>query len=176
MSEPSGSGAAADKPQKEAREVLPPEKFKADNEKLKVEQEKPIEKVKTEKVEIKEAKTEKIENKENKLEKVEVKEKNEKIENKLELKEQKLEKIEVKERKPEFEKQSIEKQTLEKESVETVPPIDRETLLQHAQQLENMGRQLRHFIEQGERPDLSQGALRNEPDQGGGGGGQGGGS
>ena len=28
-----------------------------------------------------------------------------------------------------------------------------------------MGRDLRHFIEQSERPDLTQGALHNEPDQ-----------
>jgi hypothetical protein len=28
-----------------------------------------------------------------------------------------------------------------------------------------MGRELRHFIEQSERPDLSRGALRQEPDQ-----------
>jgi hypothetical protein len=46
-------------------------------------------------------------------------------------------------------------------------PISREDLAQHADALEQAAQQLRHFIEEGERPDLSRGALKDEPDQGG---------
>ena len=43
--------------------------------------------------------------------------------------------------------------------------IDADTLLAHAASLEETVRQLRHFIEQSQRPDLTEGALRDEPDQ-----------
>jgi hypothetical protein len=45
------------------------------------------------------------------------------------------------------------------------PALDRDMLLRHAEALESMGRELRHFIERSDRPDLSRGALRDEPDQ-----------
>jgi len=44
-------------------------------------------------------------------------------------------------------------------------PLDREALLQVADELERTGRELRHFIEQADRPDLTRGALAHEPDQ-----------
>ena len=157
------------------------EKVKADKEapeKIKPEKEAP-EKIKREK----EAKLEKREKekpekeKGEKESKIEVKEKIEKLE-KVEIKEAKLE---IEKIKPEFEKldkvEDPEKPILEvpgKEiaeggglpGAETVnPAFDAETLMAHADSLEQSGRALRHFIERSLRPDLSTGALRNEPDQ-----------
>ena len=48
---------------------------------------------------------------------------------------------------------------------EVLPRVEDYSLLRHAEALEKMGRDLRHFIEQSERPDLTHGALDNEPDQ-----------
>jgi hypothetical protein len=157
------------------------EKVKADKEapeKIKPEKEVP-EKIKPEK----EAKLEKREKekrekeKREKESKIEVKEKIEKRE-KLEIKEAKLE---IEKIKPEFEKlEKIEdpekpiietpgKQIAEGAGIpggETInPAFDAETLMAHADSLEQSGRALRHFIERSLRPDLSTGALRNEPDQ-----------
>jgi hypothetical protein len=150
------------------------EKVKADNEKvadklLKQEIEKPPKREVKEKNEFKEAKNEAKELKREKLEKNEVKEqKGEK-----ELKREKLEKeikLEIKEIK-EFGwegKVPFEKQPGREgpEAPGEVPlPVDRESLAQHADALEQAARRLRHFIERGERPDLSGGALKDEPDQ-----------
>jgi len=142
------------------------EKVKSDEEKL-PEKIKPEKEVKLEKLELKEHKHEKLEKPEK--EKRE-KEKFEK-ENKLEIKEIKFEKenkFEIKEAKPENENFPA-KGLKENEAIQPPqaagPPIDRDALLRHAEALESMGRDLRHFIEQSERPDLTQGALHNEPDQ-----------
>jgi hypothetical protein len=164
VSEPSDPGAGpepgGEKPQpKQSDKQI--EKIKADNEKFKeIEKIKADnEKLKHEKLE-KELKVEKFE-KHEKYEKHELKEhKHEKLEK--ELKVEKLEKPEIKERKPEFEKQQIEN------PVDPTQGIDPAVLSQQADALEEAARQLRHFIEQGERPDLSRGALKDEPDQGGG--------
>jgi hypothetical protein len=116
------------------------------------------------KLEIKEHKPEKFEKpeKEGKLEKFEKFEKVEKLEiyegkDKNDAKEQKTEKLEAKDHKP--------------EKIETEGPfpsgpvqVDRETLLRYADALEKTGQELRHFIEQSERPDLTHGALQNESD------------
>ena len=137
------------------------------------------------------AKEVKNEAKEHKLEKLEVKEhKLEKFEHKVEVKEIKVEKLEHKEFKPEGkelkpegkelkpEKEKIEikenKPELEKSQASEgfIPhdpsqPVEREGLLRHAEALEEQARQIRHFIDQGERPDLRHGALKDEPGQGG---------
>lgn len=109
-------------------------------------------------------------------------------EHKPEFKEHKLEKfekIEHKEFKVEFEKlpkheiKELEKQipdkTAGKDLVETGPlnpgdPVElsqaaRQTLESHAGALEQSAQEIRHFIEQADRPDLGQGALKQEPDQ-----------
>ena len=172
MSETSDPGAESER----GEEQTQPEqivKIKADNEK-------PIEKIKADnekKIEIKEFKLEK-EFKNEKFEKNELKElKNEKLEKEhkeikpehkegkleKELKVEKLEKDkpEIKEHKPEIEKQQIEG------PADPTRGVDPAVLSQHADALEEAARQLRHFIEQSERPDLSRGALKDEPDQGG---------
>jgi hypothetical protein len=157
----------ADKPQPKQIEKIkadnekPIEKIKADNEKLKdIKNEKEFKPEKFEKSE-KHEKNEFKELKNEKFEKNELKEhKNEKLERK-EIKEIKWEKLEIKERKPELEKQQVEG------PVDPTGGIDPAILSQHADALEEAARQLRHFIEQGERPDLSRGALKDEPDQGG---------
>ena len=109
--------------------------------------------------------------KENKEGKLELKEKPEKEfkENKLENKEFKLENKELK---PEAEK------PLTNEGVKPdeggvkpdegggAPPVDLGVLTRHAEALEAAARNLRHFIEESERPDLSRGALGNEGDGG----------
>jgi hypothetical protein len=164
-----------------------PEKFKIEGEKF----QKEIEKVKSdwEKYPVKEHKSEKLEKPEKeKVEqkegKLEIKEKIEyKAEGKPEIKEHKpeKEKLEIKEHKPEkleFEKAAkieVEKSPVPEKGMKEgevpgppegpVSPLDRDTLIRHAEALENMGRQLRHFIEQSDRPDLSRGALHDEPDQ-----------
>ncbi|MEA2191044.1 MAG: hypothetical protein QOI73_1165 [Solirubrobacteraceae bacterium] len=91
-------------------------------------------------------------------------------EGKLEAKE--IEKVKRDDEKLPFEKLEIEKSP--KENVETVDPgqqvfdpasgLNAADLLRHADSLEQAGRQLRHFIEASQRPDLSEGALRNEED------------
>jgi DNA repair exonuclease SbcCD ATPase subunit len=43
--------------------------------------------------------------------------------------------------------------------------VSREALEAHAGALEQAAQQVRHFIEQSDRPDLGEAALRNEPDQ-----------
>lgn len=150
------------------------EKVKADNEKF------PSDKLlKPEVKEKEEFKEHKNELKELKPEK----EKPEFKEGKNELKEFKREKekpekegkdkIEV-EKRP-FEKQVIEKPNIkeggksefEKPPGSEGPILDRDSLIKHAEALEESARQLRHFIDKGERPDLGGGALRDEPDQGG---------
>jgi hypothetical protein len=146
----------------EEREPLqkPIEKIKADNEKaLKSEFEKLV---------IKEHKLEKFEHKEHKLEKFEIKEhKLEKFEHKefkIESKELKpeKEKIEIKEHKPELEKPPAGEGFL---PPEVSSPVERDQLLRHAESLEESARQIRHFIEKEERPDLSRGGLQNEGDE-----------
>jgi len=166
------------------------EKVKSDNEKP-AEKIKPEKEVKLEKLEFKEHKHEKLEKpekekpekekieKEHKLEVKEHKAEKPEKEQKFEKpeKEQKFEKIElkenkfeIKEHKPEIEKPPA-SEVLKQDEVSQpprpagAPPIDRETLMRHAESLESMGRELRHFIERSERPDLSHGALHNEPDQ-----------
>jgi hypothetical protein len=163
--------------------IKPIEKVKSDNEKLKFEGEKAakeIEKVKAdnekpvkeklekrEKAEIKEVK---LELKENKFEVKEHKGDKEKVEvkeNKLEVKEFKLEKLEREDFTLEPGKPPVKEAEGPSvpEELRVSPAIDRDVLLRHAEALEAMGRELRHFIERGDRPDLSRGALRDEPDQ-----------
>ena len=50
------------------------------------------------------------------------------------------------------------------EVVDPAVALDPAALLAHADNLEQAGRQLRHFIERSMRPDLSTGALQNEAD------------
>jgi len=146
------------------------EKVKADNEKLPV-------KEKHEKIEKREFKENKLEFKENKNEIKEIKGDKEKDkekekefkENKLEIKEIKIEKIEQREDVKLIERKVV-KEVKEGEvpgfeELRVSPQIDRDMLLRHAEALEAMGRELRHFIEAGDRPDLSRGALHEEPDQ-----------
>jgi hypothetical protein len=159
-----------------ADDEKPVEKFKADDEKpiekFKADDEKPFEKLKPEKehkLEVKEI--EKFKADKEQPEKVKAdKEQPEKIKREKEKqdgKEFKAEaKIEVRE------KQVPEK--LDKEIAEVGDPIeqvvdpavalDPATLLAHADSLMDSGRRLRHFIERSQRPDLSEGALRNEED------------
>jgi predicted RNase H-like nuclease (RuvC/YqgF family) len=105
--------------------------------------------------------------------------KNEAKEHKPEFKELKIEKQEIKELKEsKLEAKELEKPIQEKglkEQVEGGPlggfevnpvaGLGREALEQHAAALEGAAAQLRHFIEQSDRPDTGEGALRNEPDQ-----------
>ena len=136
-------------PEDESQKPRPIDKVKSDNEKTfekaKFEQEKTFEKVKSD---------------------------NEKVPEKLKPEAEKLSKGEIEKVKPDKEKFEfkeskieVEKPSVPEKGVPEAPPIDRETLLRHAAALESMGRELRHFIEQSERPDLSRGALRDEPDQ-----------
>jgi hypothetical protein len=172
------------KAEKEHKEI---EKIKADKEhpeKIKAEKEHP-EKVKPDKeakLEIKEH-PEKI--KPDKEAKLEVKEKPEKEvkegkpekekhdgkEFKAELEKQpklEKEKHDAKELKVEFEKQVPDKGGKEIAEGDPLhrgdPVLDPAVLLAHADQLQQAGQQLRHFVEQSMRPDLSGGALTNEPD------------
>jgi hypothetical protein len=133
--------------------IKPGEKFTKEIEKVKADNEKPIKE-----------KFEKIEKHEFKEHKFEIKE------NKFEIKEIKIEKIEQREVLKQIEQKFV-KEGKENEGpglpddLVTSPVLDREMLLRHADALESMGRELRHFIEQSDRPDLSRGALRDEPDQ-----------
>jgi len=160
------------------------EKIQKDIEKFKPEKE-----LKLEKLEFKEHKPEgKAEIKEikEKPEKHEIKdwkEKNELKEHKLEWKESaakelkfEFEKQLPKEHKPELKEVALEKPPAIEGIVQ--PPVgdpvesaglSRDALSQHADALEQAARQLRHFIEQSDRPDLGGGALANEPDAEGGG-------
>jgi Subtilase family len=133
-----------------------------------------IVKEKIEKIELKDHKLEKLEQKEHiKLEKVELKER--KLE-KVELKDRKLEKLEQKELekiKPEIEGKGIREKLTDKLSdggilggirgggVAEGPPEDIATRLDR---LEASVAQLSHFIGGELRPDLTQGALAQEPD------------
>lgn len=148
------------------------EKVKADNEKvpeklIKAENEKFIkQEIKELKVEKREFKEQKLEVKELKGDKNELKEaKQEHKEFKNEHKELKVEKDEIKE----FDKPAGEKPGPAEGRGEipdpTTLPVDREALLQHADALEHAAQQLRHFIDKSERPDLSRGALQDEPDE-----------
>lgn len=173
MSEPERPRPDPDAPQ---REPKPIEKVKADNEKpfekAKFEQEKQFEKVKSDHEKL----PEKLKPEVEKLPKGEIekikpdKEKFETKEHKIEkqeIKEHKQEKFEIKENKLDIEKPPVPEKGIPEDQPPS-QPIDRETLIRHAETLESMGRELKHFIEQSERPDLSRGALRNEPDQEGG--------
>jgi hypothetical protein len=165
--------------------IKPGEKFNKEIEKVKADNEKPV-KEKFEKIEKHEFKEHKLEFKENKFEIKEIKGDKEKEkdkdkekegkehfkgENKFEIKEIKIEKIEQREDLKQIE-QKLVKEGKENEGpglrddLLTSPALDRQMLLRHADALESMGRELRHFIEQSDRPDLSRGALRDEPDQG----------
>lgn len=144
---------------------------------------------KIEKIEVKEGKwekVEKIEAKEIKIEKLEKREKPEKPERK-EVAKEKLEKIEKPERK-ELKQEKFEKLeqwenkdfSLEKfrigegkevvegpiDDLDVIQPVSRpaEELKESVSRLENTVNELRHFIASRLRPDLSQGALRDEPD------------
>ena len=87
--------------------------------------------------------------KEIKFEKFEIKE------HKLEIKDHKLEKFEIKEHKPE---------KLEFEVVGPGPVGPGDPIEQRIANLEATMTQLLHFIPENLRPDLSQGALKQEPD------------
>ncbi|KTE26310.1 MULTISPECIES: hypothetical protein [unclassified Sphingopyxis] len=128
------------------------------------------------KIEIVEGKNFHKELKIEKIEKIEHKElKHEKLE-KNELKENKNEKIEHKEFKEfkEF-KEHGEKPIKEKDGKELVenpgdifdPVLQIEALKAHLEQLEKAAVEVRHFIESAERPDLGEGALKNEKDKSG---------
>jgi hypothetical protein len=164
----------------------PIEKFKADDEKpiekFKADDEKPIEKFKPEKehkLEVKEI--EKVKSDKEHPEKVKSdKEHPEKVKSDKEHPEKvkrEKEKQDGKEFKAEAKIEIREKQVPEKrdkEVAEVVDPaaqvfdpavgLDPATLLAHADSLMESGRRLRHFIESSQRPDLSEGALRNEED------------
>lgn len=132
---------------------------------------------KIEKIEIKEGKFEKLEFKEFKQEKFEKPErkelKQEKIE-KPELKEVKQEKFEklehwenkdlLREKEPFGEGKELAEGPLENLGVDVVQPVA--GLEESVQRLENTVNQLHHFIGKQLRPDLSGGALRDEPDLG----------
>jgi hypothetical protein len=162
------------------------DKFKADDEKpiekFKRDDEKPIEKLKPEKehkLEVKEIEKfkadkehpEKFKADKEHPEKIKAdKEHPEKIKREKEKQDGKEFKAEAKIEIPE--KQMPEK--LDKEVAEVVDPaapvvdpavaFDPAMLLAHADSLMESGRRLRHFIERSQRPDLSEGALRNEED------------
>jgi hypothetical protein len=186
---PSDDGPPIDKVKRD--DEKPVEKFKADDEKpiekLKPEKEhkleiKEIEKLKPEKehkLEVKEIEKvkadkeqpEKVKADKEQPEKVKAdKEQPEKIKREKEKQDGKEFKAEAKIEIPE--KQIPEK--LDKEVAEFVDPaapvgdpavaLDPATLLAHADSLMESGRRLRHFIERSQRPDLSEGALRNEED------------
>lgn len=171
------SGTDPERPGEEKRPPKPIEKVKADNEKHlkeKLEKEAKREKEKFEKdkfekeKELKQDKNEKLEGKDIKSEKPEnkdVKQENKDLKDvKPEFKEAKLEnkelKPENKELKPELEK------PVQEGPVDPLGGLDPKQLAQHADALEAAAQQLRHFIEKSERPDLSGGALANEPDEG----------
>jgi hypothetical protein len=146
-----------------------PEKFKPEKEKL---EHKEIEKVKADKEhpeKIKPEKEAKLEHKE--IEKIKAdKEQPEKLKRekeKLEGKEFKAEaKIEVREKQiPEkLDKEVAEGFRPGEEVVDPAARVDLAALHAQASALEQGSRQLRHFIERSMRPDLSEGALRNEAD------------
>jgi hypothetical protein len=155
------------------------EKITKEIEKVKADNEKPV-KEKHEKIEKREFKENKLEFKENKNEIKEIKgdkEKDKEKEFKEHIKEHKFENKEAKFEK--IEQREDLKQVIEQKGVKEVkeaegpdlgdlgvsPVVDRAMLLRHAEALEAMGRGLRHFIEAGDRPDLSRGALHDEPDQ-----------
>jgi hypothetical protein len=183
----SGESSSEPRPEggSEERTTKDLEKIKADDEKFHKHEIKDFKEPKQEKIEKNEQKEFKNEAKELKIEKLEKREwkelKHEKVEkekrDKDERKELKNEKYEIKEKDNKLERKDIksEKPEFEKPTREvgeipdpTTLPIDRDSLMQHADALEQAARQLRHFIETSERPDLSQGALKKEPDQGGG--------
>jgi hypothetical protein len=137
------------------------------------------------KIEIKEGKPEKLEHKELKFEKVE---KNEFKEHKNEFKEHKHEKIEIKEHKleknehkefkieikehskieiKEHGEKHIPKEKDGKELVENPGDIfdpirDLAAAKQHLANLQEAAKNMQHFIDNAERPDLGKGALKNE--------------
>ena len=137
---------------------------------------------------LKKDKFEKIERKELKVEKIEKPERKELKDARKEIKElkrEKLEKVEKIESKEKFESKELEKIPHEKPPKELVedpkfleePPIERPplerpfgaggTVEDRVGQLEQAVEELTHFILEGMRPDLGQGALSNEPDFGG---------
>jgi hypothetical protein len=145
-----------------------PEKFKVEGEKFVKE----IEKVKSDDEKLPEKFKFEHEKFVKEIEKV--KSDDEKLPEKFKIEGEKPPLTEHKAVKPEIKEHKIEKLEFEKraEILQSPPPgaapagaLDRETLLRHADALESMGRELRHFIEQSERPDLSRGALHDEPDQ-----------
>jgi hypothetical protein len=158
---PSGGGDAPDdEPLKKLEAEKQIEKIKADNEKLLKPDKEKLEH-KEYKNEFKEYKNEHKELKPDK-EKLEKEHKLEKFEHKHEIKEIKNEKLEHKD--------LIKIEIGETKDFEIDPggPVsfDKSALAAQADALEEAARQLRHFIETGERPDLRGGALRNEPDEG----------
>ena len=152
----------AEKEKVEGKEI---EKVKADKEhpeKVKADKEVP-EKFKPDKEQIEKIKPEK----EHKLEAKEIEKIKRDDEKPIEkIKPEKEHKLEVKEIEKPVEKQVPEK--LDKEIAEGGLPggevVNPAELLAHADNLEETARQLRHFIQRSARPDLSQGALRNEED------------
>ena len=190
MSTPTDPGEPQDAA--EAKVTKPIEKLQKEIEKIKPEKEHKLE-VKEHKLEVKEKhEKEKLEKEHKEKEVKEKHEKEHKEKEKLEKEHKEKEKVEKpekekhdgKEFKAELEKQFVlekhpaEKQINElggKELVEGDPftqvggdpaiALDPATLLAHADNMVQAGQQLRHFIEQSLRPDLSGGALANEPDQ-----------
>jgi hypothetical protein len=145
-----------------------PEKLKPEGEKLpekiKFEQEKPVEKIKSDH----EKPVEKVKSDGEKLPE-KLKPEGEKLPEKIKFEQEKpVEKIKSDHEKP------VEKAAAPEGGVADAGllaagqpdrPLDVEALGRYAEALEGMARELRHFIEQHERPDLSRGALADEPDQ-----------
>jgi hypothetical protein len=147
------------KAEKEKVEVKEIEKVKADKEhpeKIKADKEQP-EKIKPDKEQIEKIKPDK----EVKLEAKEIEKIKPEKEHKLEVKE--IEKIKADKEHPE----KVVPEKHDKELVEGGRPgdvVNPADLMAHVESLEETARQLRHFIQRSSRPDLSQGALRNEAD------------
>jgi len=172
------SAKAAEKLQKEVEKPLVVKEVKLEKHEIK---EKP--EFKEHKPEFKEVKNEAKEHKpEFKEHKPEFKEHKPEIkEHKPEFKEGKLEKHEIKEFKVEFEKHP-KLEILEKQSPDKLPSkevaegpggqagdpfagLSRQALEAHASALEQAAQDVRHFIEESDRPDVGQGALQNEADK-----------
>jgi hypothetical protein len=159
------------KPEKEGKlEAKEIEKAKSDKELEKVKSDKELEKVKSDK-EFEKAKSDKEFEKaksDKEFEKVKADKELEKLkpekESKLEAKE--FEKVKRDDEKPleKLDKELNEGGGPGAAAVNPAEGLDTAELLRHADSLEESGRRLRHFIEQSLRPDLGEGALRNEDD------------
>ena len=144
------------KSQKDKIEVV--EKIDFTDSKAKSEKEQP-EKVKSDKEQPEKLKPEK-----EKLEHKEIEKVKPEKEGKLEVKE--IEKVKRDDEKPleKLDKEVVEGGLPGAAAVNPAQGLDTAELLRHADSLEESGLRLRHFIEQSLRPDLGEGALRNEDD------------